>query len=146
MQVGGEGIRISSNDLREAMDASPTLRLSFLRFVQSLRVQTEQTALANAQAQLEERLCRWLLMCHDRLDGDDLPATHEFLATMLGVRRAGVTTGIQTLQSRGLIRATRGSIEIIDRDGMAVCADGIYGVPEAEYQRLVGVNFRECGS
>lgn len=143
MQAGGEGHRVSSEALREAMEISPTLRLFFLHYVHALMIQTEHTALANAQALLEERLCRWLLMCHDRLDGDELSLTHEFLATMLGVRRPGMTMAIQMLHSRGLIRALRGSVEIIDREGMEACGDGIYGVPEAEYRRLVGISFVE---
>ena len=146
VQVAGEGQRITSEGLREAMGTSPTLRLFLLHYVQALLVQTGHTALANAQAQIEERLCRWLLMCHDRVEGDELPLTHEFLATMLGVRRAGVTTAVHALAGRGLIRALRASIEILDRKGLEVCADGIYGVPEAVYQRLVGVSFREAKS
>jgi CRP-like cAMP-binding protein len=139
MQVGGHGQRIASDRLRNAMDESPTMRLVFLRFVKIMLIQSGQTALANAQVRLEGRLCRWLLMCHDRLDGDHLPLTHEFLALMLGVRRAGVTTTIHQLEGRGLIRATRGCIEILDRDGMKDCAEDIYGTPETEYQRLIGV-------
>ena len=128
------------------MDANPTLRLFFLHYVQALLIQTSHTALANAQAQIEERLCRWLLMCHDRVDGDDLPLTHEFLATMLGVRRAGVTTAVHALEGRGLIRAERSSIQVLDREGMEVRADGTYGIPEADYERLVGVSLRESRS
>ena len=146
MQVAGEGQRIASVRLREAMNESPTLRRVFLRFVKVMLVQTGQTAVANAQARLENRLCRWLLMCHDRVDGDSLAITHEFLAMMLGVRRAGVTTATHLLESRGLIRAIRGSIEILDRAGLEECAEGIYGVPEAEYERLVGVSPRESRS
>lgn len=81
-------------------------------------------------------------MCHDRIDGDDLPVIHAFLAKMLSVRRAGVTTAVQMLQARGLIQALRGSIKVLDRAGLETCADGTYGSPEAEYDRLVGVSFR----
>jgi CRP-like cAMP-binding protein len=139
MQVAGEGQRIASASLREAMETSPTLRLLLLRFVQTTIAQTTQTALANAQARLEERLCRWLLMCHDRIDGEVLPLTHDFLATMLAVRRAGVTMAVHVLEGRGLIRAERGSIRINDREGLEIGAAGTYGVAEAEYQRLIGV-------
>lgn len=123
---------------------SPTstglLRPAFLRYVQVVLVQTAHTALANAHARLEDRLCRWILMCCDRLDGDLLPLTHEFLSMMLGVRRAGVTTAIHLLEGRGLIRARRGCIEIVDRDGLKAGAADIYGVPEAEYRRLIGLS------
>ncbi len=138
MQLAGVGQRIVSDRLREAMAESATLRPVFLRFVKVMLIQSGQTALANAKALLERRLCRWLLMCHDRIDGDSLELTHEFLV-MLGVRRAGVTTGIHLLEGRGLIRATRGCIEILDRAGMEDCAGDIYGPPEAEYVRLFGV-------
>jgi CRP-like cAMP-binding protein len=140
MQVGGEGQRIASEALRDAMEASPGLRLFLLRFVHALMAQTTQTVLADAQARLEERLCRWLLMCHDRINGDVLPLTHDFLATMLGVRRAGVTMAVHVLEGRGLIRAERGSIMINDREGLEIGAGGTYGVAEAEYQRLMGIN------
>jgi DNA-binding transcriptional MocR family regulator len=92
--------------------------------------------LANGQAKLEERLARWLLMCHNRVKGDEMTLTHEFLATMLGVRRAGVTIALHMLESQGLIRATRGVVTIQDREGLEEAADGSYGQPEAEYRRL----------
>jgi CRP-like cAMP-binding protein len=140
MQVTGDGHRIASDRLRAAMGESATMRLAFLRFVKVMLIQSGQTALANAQSLLEGRLCRWLLMCHDRIDGNSFNLTHEFLAMMLGVRRAGVTTAIHLLEGRGLIRASRGCIEILDRDGMKDCAGDIYGPPEAEYERLFGVS------
>ncbi|WP_245243345.1 Crp/Fnr family transcriptional regulator [Pararhodobacter sp. SW119] len=143
MQIGGEGLRVRGERLRKAMDESPTLRAKFLRYANYMSVQTTQTAVANTHSQLEERLCRWLLMCHDRMGGDKLGLTHEFLSTMLGVRRAGVTLAVHILEGRGLIRATRGCIEIVDREGLEVCADGIYGLAEAEYARLFGVSPRE---
>ncbi|MDD7971086.1 Crp/Fnr family transcriptional regulator [Roseinatronobacter alkalisoli] len=146
MQMQGDGLRITSDALREAMRESPTLQNVFLRYTQALAIQTAQTAASNARANLEDRLCRWLLMCHDRTDGDTLNLTHDFLATMLGVRRAGVTLAIHLLEGRALIRARRGCIEIIDREGMEVSANGIYGLPESEYERLIGISPREWKS
>lgn len=146
MQLGGEGQRIASGSLRDAMEASASLRLLLLRYIEFLLTQTAHTVLANTEARLEERLCRWLLMCHDRIDGNILPLTHDFLATMLGVRRAGVTMAIHVLEDRGLIRAERGSIEIHDREGLEIGAGGTYGVAEAEYRRLIGVNLSESRS
>jgi CRP-like cAMP-binding protein len=140
IQVAGTGLRIEAERLREAMRLSPTMRLKFLHFVHALLVQTGHTALANAKARLEQRLCRWLLMCHDRIDGDEMELTHEFLATMLAVRRSGVTTAIHLLEGRGLIRASRGRLAIIDRPGLEREAGSIYGAPEAEYRRLLGVS------
>jgi CRP-like cAMP-binding protein len=136
MQIGGVGQRIATAAFQEALARSPTLRTALLRYVQAFTVQTAYTALANGQAKLEERLARWLLMCHNRVKGDEMTLTHEFLATMLGVRRAGVTIALHMLESQGLIRATRGVVTIQDREGLEEAADGSYGQPEAEYRRL----------
>lgn len=138
MQVEGAGRRVSVADLEGAMGRSATLRGHLLRFCQVMMVQTAHTALANGQANIEERLARWLLMCRDRSDGDELELTHEFLALMLGVRRAGVTVAMGLLDRRGLVRAHRGGCAVLDREGLEELADGIYGVPEAEYRRLLG--------
>ena len=94
--------------------------------------------MANARYSVHERLARWLLMSHDRLDGDDLPLTHEFLAIMLGVRRSGVTDQIHILEGIGAIKATRGNIHIISRSKLENVAGGSYGLPEQEYHRLIG--------
>lgn len=137
VQVAGYGLQITANDLRRAMAKSADLRDMFLRFTQSFIAQTTQTALVNARGSVGMRLARWLLMAHDRLDGDELTLTHEFLALMLGVRRAGVTTALQKLESDGLVIANRGVISVQDRAGLIRLADRLYGVPEAEYRRLL---------
>jgi len=100
--------------------------------------QMSHTALANGRAKVEERLARWLLMAHDRIDGKDLALTHEFLALMLGVRRAGVTTALQGLEQHGFISVKRGLIKMEHRDGLVKFAGAVYGVPETEYRRLTG--------
>ncbi|MBA3446433.1 MAG: Crp/Fnr family transcriptional regulator [Pseudaminobacter sp.] len=138
IQLAGQGFRMPVEALSEALSKSPTLRLFLLRFVHSLFTQTGYTALVNARSKLEDRLARWLLMCDDRVEGDRLTITHESLAIMLGVRRPGVTVAIQILEGKGLIRASRGEILIRDHEGLIALADGGYGEPEAEYQRLVG--------
>jgi CRP-like cAMP-binding protein len=137
VQVAGDALRIRSDDLRGAMEASPTMRIDLLQYAQAFMIQTAHTALANGRAALEQRLARWLLMAHDRLDGDELPLVHDFLALMLGVRRAGVTVAVNELESQGLIEGKRGSITVMDREGLEQVADGIYGTPEAEYERLM---------
>lgn len=138
IQIAGEGQRIAANDLRRAMAENPGIRTAFLHFTQAFLIQATHTALSNGTAKLEERLARWLLMAHDRTDGDALPLIHEFLALMLGVRRSGVTVAIHSLEGRGLIRATRGNIVVLDRGGLEDAANASYGVPEAEYRRLLG--------
>ena len=97
-----------------------------------------QSTACNAVHTVEQRLARWLLMAHDRLDGDELPLTHEFLAIMLGVRRPGVTVSLNLLEQDGLIDANRGVISIVDRKGLEEKSNGAYGVPEAEFRRLFG--------
>lgn len=138
MQVQGEGQRISAAKLREAMNASKSLRDVLLRYVQVFMVQTAHTAIANARAKLDTRLARWLLMAHDRVRADTLPLTHEFLSLMLGVRRAGVTEALHTLEGKELIAHGRGEILVRDRKGIERMAGSSYGTPEAEFDRLIG--------
>lgn len=138
MQVAGEGRAVEAGKLEELLDLHRTLRHHFLRYVQVLCTQSSQTALSNGHGKLEERLARWLLMCHDRSPSDELQLTHEFLSIMLGVRRAGVTVSTHILEGKGLIRANRGHITILDRAGLEAEAEESYGVPEAEYVRLIG--------
>lgn len=138
VQIAGEGLRMRSDDLRRAMRTSPSLQRVLLRYVQSMMAQTASTAFANGHGKVEERLARWLLMSHDRMDGDELPLIHEFLALMLGVRRAGVTEALHVLEGRGAIRTGRGRIAVADRMRLEESAAGLYGVPEAEYRRLIG--------
>jgi CRP-like cAMP-binding protein len=105
MQVAGRGHQIPVEALRQAIEQSAQLLRTFLRFAYAFFIQTTYTALTNGRCKVEERLARWLLMAHDRIKGDELPLTHEFLAIMLGVRRAGVTTALKTLVDRGLIKS-----------------------------------------
>ena len=138
IQEDGTGWRIGAGALEAALGASRTLHLSLLRYVQALNVQAGHTALSNAVHTAEERLARWLLMAHDRSDGDELALTHEFLALMLAVRRPTVTTTLHVLEGMGLIRNQRSLIVIRDREGLEALAADAYGIPEAEYERLVG--------
>jgi CRP-like cAMP-binding protein len=143
IQVEGTGSRIAADDLREAMRKSASLSRVLLNFVNAFLIQTSHTALSNGSATIEERLARWLLMAQDRLGGDEVPLTHEFLSLMLGVRRAGVTGALNQLDRKGVIRLSRGRIWIVDRDGLINSANGSYGIPEAmaqrERRRLTGV-------
>ena len=138
IQAAGKGQCIPASELRQAIQASVSLRDSLLKFVQAFGVQTTHTAICNAQSKIEVRLARWLLMAQDRIQGDTLPLTHEFLSLMLGVRRPGVTEALKALRQRGLISYRRGEITINDRKGMARVAGEAYGTPEFEYRRLIG--------
>jgi CRP-like cAMP-binding protein len=138
IQAPGTGKGIAATELRKATQASLSLRDSLLKFVQAFGVQTSHTAISNAQSRLDVRLARWLLMANDRIGTDTLPLTHEFLSLMLGVRRAGVTETLHVLRERGLISYGRGQIAVRDRKGLERAAGEAYGVPEAEYRRLIG--------
>jgi CRP-like cAMP-binding protein len=138
IQAAGTGTRMLATALRKAFQTSPSLRDSLLKFAQAFGVQTSHTAICNAQSKLDVRLARWLLMAQDRIGEETMPLTHEFLALMLGVRRPGVTETLQALREQELISYGRGLITVEDRKGMERKAGGAYGVPEAEYRRLIG--------
>jgi CRP-like cAMP-binding protein len=145
VQVAGAGHCVESETLRTLMGDHPGLRESFLRFALAYMVQTAHTALANGRARIEERLARWLLMAHDRMERPELPLTHELLSIMLGVRRPGVTDALHRLEGYRTIRARRGVITILDRHRLMEIADASYGLPELEYRRLLGDPARTTG-
>jgi len=138
IQVSGEAQWIKADQLRKAMKASDSLHSVLLKYVQVFMVQTTHTAIANARAQIDRRLARWLLMAHDRTGDKALPLTHEFLALMLGVRRPGVTEALQSLKRQKLIETRRNQIIVLNRNGIEKMAGNSYGVPEKEYRRLIG--------
>ena len=137
LQIGGNGRRMPAAAFIEAMNRSTSLRNLMMKSAQAFMIQTAHTALANGRAKLEERLARWLLMAHDRLSSDAVPLTHEFLAVMLGVRRAGVTVALHSFERRGLIATRRGQLTLVDREGIEKVAGSFYGIPEAELKRLM---------
>lgn len=138
MQVGGHGYGIAMNVLAEAMNESEALRAVLARYAQVLSVQTAFTALSNAVHSVDVRLARWLLMCHDRVDGDELPLTHDFISVVLSVRRPSVTNSLHVLEGMYLIQSERGYVTIRDRTRLEAFAADAYGQPEAEYRRLMG--------
>ena len=138
VQVGGRGLRIPSKRLRTALEASDSLRHLMQRYAHVFMGQITQTALANGTAKIEVRLARWLLMAQDRQHGDKLHVTHDFIAVILGVRRPGITDALQELEAKGLIRCERAVIRVLKRKGLLRVAGGAYGMPEAEYERLLG--------
>jgi len=115
MEVPGEALRITSQELNRIMDDAPAVRQLLLTYIHALLIQNSQVALCNGRHELLERLCRWLLLAADRFDEKAIPLTHDQLAVTLGVRRAGVTTALSTLEKMGAIAKTRGAIEIADR-------------------------------
>ena len=138
VQVPDDAWALPTKALTTAVDASVNLRKLLTRYVQTLMLQVAHTALANGLHQIDERLTRWLLMIDDRSEGGEFPLTHEFMSTMLGVRRPSVTTSLHVLEGNGFIRAERGCIRIVNRAAMERFAGDSYGKPEAAYARTIG--------
>jgi len=130
MQVAGAGRRIPARAFAQACEQSPTLRHAVLRYAHAFTHQVARTSMCNARFSIEQRLARWLLMARDRLDGDEIRLTHEFLSTILCVRRAGVSTAVKRLQTRGLIDLRRGVVVVRDRAGLEASCAGAYGDAE----------------
>lgn len=118
IQIPGSALRMDAAAFRAALNQCPELRRRCLHFVGAFMAQAAQTAACNARHEITERLARWLLMSLDRVDGNELPLTQEFLSLMLGVRRAGVVVAASALQSDDLIRYARGRITVLDRPGL----------------------------
>jgi CRP-like cAMP-binding protein len=135
-QIAGEGYAIPTSALLAAMEQSWTLRSVVARYTHVFMIQAASTVYANSAFTIEQRLARWLLMCHDRSRDDELLLTHEFLAVMLCVRRPGVTVATHVLEGIGAIRAKRGLIIIRDRAKLIDITGDSYGVAEAEYERV----------
>ena len=139
IQIGNaDALRLNADHFMGAVEQSSTLRRTMLRYMQTLLIQTAQSAVANARYQIEARLARWLLMCHDRVNGDEIALTHEFMAMMIGAQRSGVTVALHILEGTGMIRSKRGRVVILDREKLEDLAGDSYGPAEAEYRRLIG--------
>lgn len=137
VQIAGAGLRLPTRVLLDRVEQSPRMRRSLLRFGQALAFHASQSAACNARHVIDERCARWLLAAQDRVDGNELGLTHEFLGMMLGVRRAGVTVAAGTLQRAGLIRYRQGNITVLDREGLEAASCECYGTIKDEYARLL---------
>ena len=135
---GGSALRIETGRYLDAIRQSDGLRIVLLRYVQTMLVQAAQSTAANAGFRVEARLARWLLMCHDRIDGDEIALTHEVIGKMISAERSGVTVTLHILEGEGMIRARRGRVTILDRAKLEELASDSYGVAEAEYRKLIG--------
>jgi len=135
---GGRSLRLPAGKLHNFCSERPGARAVFLRYIHALSVQTTRTLASNLRDCTEKRLSRWLLMCHDRLDGDEICLVHERIGRMLGVRRATVTDSLHVLEGRLAIRNTRGRILVRDRELLEEIAGESYGFAEAHYRRLIG--------
>jgi CRP-like cAMP-binding protein len=138
VQTGGYGYRLKVAVMMEEFDrAGPMLRL-MLRYTQALMTQMSQTAVCNRHHSVEQQLCRWLLLTLDRLPSNELTMTQELIASMLGVRREGITEIAGNLQREGLISYRRGHITVLDRSGLESHACECYDVVKKEFNRLLG--------
>ncbi len=137
VQIPVTGWRMRAADFRAATDKSRQLRHLTLRSAELLLAQVQQTAACNALHSAERRLCRWILQVRDRIDGDTIHLTQDFLAQMLAVRRPTVTLIAQSLQNAGLIAYRRGRIEILDRDGLERQACECVNALRAKTQRIL---------
>lgn len=134
VQAAGASLRLGADNLRAEFGRSGTLQTALLRYTHALITQVSQSVVCNARHPVEGRLARWLLMYHDRLGRDEFELTHEFMANMLGVRRAGVSEVAEKLQAMGFIRYQRGHITIIDRKGLEEFACECYPVVKEKFE------------
>jgi CRP-like cAMP-binding protein len=136
--VAGEALRLETAALKEEATPGSPLQALLGRHHQAFHQQVAQAAACNGLHKVQQRCCRWLLLTQDRVGSDVVPLTHEFLAIMLGVRRASVSEVLMPLQEQGLIRSDRSKIIILDRPGLeAACCECYRMVVEA-YRRLLG--------
>lgn len=138
VQIPGEAIKIRAHVIKDMYDEGGALHKLLNRYIHVVIVTGSQSAACNALHKLEERCCRWLLMSSDGIGSNELNLTQEFLATMLGVRRPGVTEAARTLQDAGLISYSRGHIKILDHEGLETTACACYRMTKEEYDRLFG--------
>ena len=138
VQQEGTALRMDAADLRDGMGESAALRSQLNRYALAFQTQVTMSATCNAFHPVAMRLARWLLIAHDRADGDEFPMTHEFLSMMLGVRRPGVSLAAGVLQKAGLIRYARGRMEVTDRPGLEAASCECYHTARREFARLLG--------
>jgi len=138
VQSKGEAIRIKAQALQSEFDRGGLFQKLLLRFTQTLMTQISQTAVCNRLHNVDQQLCRWLLINHDQLETNKLVMTQELIANMLGVRREGVTIAARKLQEKGLIKYARGTITMVNRKGLEAAACECYQIVMDEYDRLMG--------
>jgi CRP-like cAMP-binding protein len=137
--VAGDAFKLKARTLRDEFAAGGALQALLLRYTQALITQISHSAVCNRLHAVEQRLCRWLLMCHDRVERDELQMTQEFISNVLGGRRETVTVAAGRLQDAGLIRYSRGHITIVDRKGLEATACECYPAVAAWSERLAAV-------
>lgn len=137
IQLHAEAYRMEYRAFRGWMERNVNFRRLMIRSIEAFSVQLAYTAVSNAVHAVDERLARWLLMCHDRVAGHEIQLTHDYISLILAVRRPSVTTALHVLEGNGYIKAERGVITIRNRPGLEEFARDAYGRPEEEYRRLM---------
>ena len=137
VQIAGFGYRLPAQVLKQEFVRGGTLLPLLLRYTQALMTQMGQTAACNRHHTIEQQLCRWLLLTLDRMTTTDLVMTQELIASMLGVRREGITEAASRLQQAGFIRYRRGHIAVLERSGLEIHACECYAVIKKELSRLL---------
>jgi len=137
VQIAGQAWQADGVALSKKLGELAKFREVIARYQEALLFQISQCVACNGLHVIVERCCRWLLMTHDRVDGDEIALTHEFLSYMLGCRRSGVTEVLQSLQQQGLIRYAQGRITVLDRDRLEELACECYHNVRAEYERML---------
>jgi CRP-like cAMP-binding protein len=135
-QIPGRALRVSARVLLEEVRRTANVSRLLLGYVEATMVHLAQHAACNRSHSMEQRCARWLLMTHDRIEGDQFPLTQEFLAQMLGVRRATVTAIAGTLQKAGLIKYSRGRMRVVNRRGLEAAACECYEIVRRVMQRV----------
>jgi CRP-like cAMP-binding protein len=137
VQVPGRTLRISTAALHDIWKRSPALQVLVAKHGDALFAHSAQSVACNALHSVEQRFCRWLLACHDRIDLDTVSLTQEFLADMLGVQRTTVTAVARSLQAKGMIRYRRGIVDVLDRPGLEAISCECYDAVRRVYDRLI---------
>jgi CRP-like cAMP-binding protein len=144
VQTAGHAYRLESSVLKQEFVRAGMMQRLLLRYTQALITQIAQTAACNRHHSLEQQLCRWLLLTLDRVTSRELTMTQELIATMLGVRREGITEAAGRLQHAGIIRNRRGHITVLDRSGLETCVCECYAMVKKELSRLLSdVQYRQ---
>jgi CRP-like cAMP-binding protein len=138
VQIRGSALRMKRQVLQQEFARAGLFQNSLLRYTQAFITQISQAAVCNRLHPVEKRLCRWLLLCHDRANSDELFVTQELIATILGGRRESVTVAAGHLQNAKLLRYARGHITILDRKGLEANACECYKIVKGEFDRLLG--------
>lgn len=138
VQSAGELLRMKEPDLKAEFKRNGRFQELLLRYTQAILTQISQTAVCNRLHSIDHQLCRWLLLSHDRLQSDKLVMTHDLISNMLGVRREGITLAAKKLAARKLIANKRGTVTVIDRQGLEAASCECYAIVNAEYNRLLG--------